>query len=873
MAGKTRIIALDMANDSPTEDVLTLTAEIAEQETLQAQGLEGEDVDPATRPGLAWLAPALALLAIAAWTGFFAWAHLADADLSSHPDVWTVLAADWATPVLLICVLWLLTMRNSRREAARFGNTARILSDESARLEARLVTVNRELSLAREFITAQSRDLETLGRLAAEKLSQNADRLQTLIQDNGLRVNTIAGVSEAALDNMEKLRNQLPVIASSAKDVANNIGNAGRTAQTQLDSLAEGFRQLQDSGETSEQRIEALRGTVDEAIAEFSRQSDLLEESFAARFTALAARGEEFRSQLETHEGEALASLRSRATSLAEELEQTRQMLDSQEEQSLTSLRARLSALRDESGTISRSLSENEARALESWREAVARLEDEISQKLALLEKTEAEAVQAARARLEALTAETAAIETGIAESSHNFAQEMEQRRDAALTHGEEAAARLAAQLAALDADLAERRAAHDRQSAELIAHGEAIMARLAEFERQAAQISVLGSEAEASLSASLQALAAKLMESREALSGTDREIAALTDSSVRLLELIRASTQHSNQELAETLSTNEGRLAAIEKSISTLQQAIGEANSQGHDLSSRLSASAGELQSAFREIGQLHDSLEKHGAVHADTLAALRQTLEELEQQSQDYAEKAKGELAEAIDLLVTSGREAIEGISQQGSETVSTLAGQLVSESSAAIEKAMRGTISETAGQVEAAVAHAAGVSREAATQLRNQLVKVSELVGNLEKRVAHARECAEDQVNNDFARRAALITESLNSNAIDIAKALSTEVTETAWAAYLRGERGIFTRRAVSLLENSEAKTVFQIYERDRDFHEHVSRYIHDFEAMLRQVLSTRDGHALGVTLLSSDMGKLYVVLAQSIERLRS
>ena len=37
-------------------------------------------------------------------------------------------------------------------------------------------------------------------------------------------------------------------------------------------------------------------------------------------------------------------------------------------------------------------------------------------------------------------------------------------------------------------------------------------------------------------------------------------------------------------------------------------------------------------------------------------------------------------------------------------------------------------------------------------------------------------------------------------------------------------------------------------------------------------LRTMLSTRDGHTIGVTLLSSDMGKLYVALAQAIERLR-
>jgi hypothetical protein len=48
--------------------------------------------------------------------------------------------------------------------------------------------------------------------------------------------------------------------------------------------------------------------------------------------------------------------------------------------------------------------------------------------------------------------------------------------------------------------------------------------------------------------------------------------------------------------------------------------------------------------------------------------------------------------------------------------------------------------------------------------------------------------------------------------------------------------------------------------------------VNRYIHDFESMLRSILAQRDGSPLGVTLLSSDMGKLYVALAQAIERLR-
>lgn len=39
------------------------------------------------------------------------------------------------------------------------------------------------------------------------------------------------------------------------------------------------------------------------------------------------------------------------------------------------------------------------------------------------------------------------------------------------------------------------------------------------------------------------------------------------------------------------------------------------------------------------------------------------------------------------------------------------------------------------------------------------------------------------------------------------------------------------------------------------------------------MLRSMLSTRDGHALSVTVLGSEMGKLYVALAQAIQRFRN
>ncbi|HEX4847788.1 MAG TPA: ATPase, partial [Novosphingobium sp.] len=289
--------------------------------------------------------------------------------------------------------------------------------------------------------------------------------------------------------------------------------------------------------------------------------------------------------------------------------------------------------------------------------------------------------------------------------------------------------------------------------------------------------------------------------------------------------------------------------------------------------LSGHVSEAAGGLTQALTQVEALSTILTAEGTRQAEQVDAMRASLESVRSESLGLAEQAQAELRKAIDELNASAKAAVSGIAELSAGSISKLAASLGEESGAAIEKAMRSKAAEVAGQLELAASHAAGVSREAAVQLRDQLAKVNELTAHLERRVAHARSKAEDQVDNDFARRVALITESLNSNAIDIARGLDTDVTDTAWAAYLKGDRGIFTRRAVKLLDSGEAKAVAQLYEQDRTFREHVSRYIHDFEAMLRQLLSTRDGHALGVTILSSDMGKLYVALAQAIERLRN
>jgi hypothetical protein len=159
----------------------------------------------------------------------------------------------------------------------------------------------------------------------------------------------------------------------------------------------------------------------------------------------------------------------------------------------------------------------------------------------------------------------------------------------------------------------------------------------------------------------------------------------------------------------------------------------------------------------------------------------------------------------------------------------------------------------------------------AKRASERLTRQILTIGESAAAVEDRIEASRK--EQEAKDGFSRRVALLIESLNSTAIDVTKILSNDVTDSAWAAYLKGDRGVFTRRAVRLLDQSDTREIMSHYDSDPEFRDQVNRYIHDFEAMLRRILADRDSSALGVTILSSDMGKLYVALAQAIERIRA
>lgn len=865
-----RVVGPDNAPETQADTALPVSEEPIE---LDEEYIEEWEDEVAAPRSTVWIAPFLACLAIACWTGFYGWAHQSEILSGGTPSQWSEWIIAWSIPVLLIVSLWMLAMRNSTREAARYGEVARSLSGESAALEQRLSVINRELSIARDFLGSQSRELESLGRAAGERLSTHADHLQNLIQDNGAQVDAIATVSTTALENMTRLRDDLPVIANSARDVTNNIGNAGRTAHNQIEELIAGFERLNEFGQATQREVASLKVSINATLADFEAQTAQIDAMARGRFDALRSTNDEFRTKLDTSEVEALSALRRRADALSGELAGTRTELEENEEAALVSLRARLLSLRDESKIIGQSVRDSEERAITAWSGQIEDIQSRLTEAVERIAALDEAALTASRAKLQELAEEAERVDTTMAERSAALHEQIELRRSQMTQDEKEAIENLSARLIGLDEAIKARREAQIEQSERMSAHGEAIADRLGEFERNLQSIMAQGADTEIVLGSGAQILAEKLGENRQRIDETTAAIAGLTEDTVRLLELIQASSNHSRDILPSAIEDASGRIAATEEKVRQIGILLGEASEKGAQLSDYVLGAKDNGSEALEKIEQYSAQITAANIAHLDEIEQLESSLAKLGAESSKLSDTARTELRDAISFLKQSTREAIGQIESGTAFNVREIAERIGEESSLAIDTALRGRTDTAIAELETAVAKASNAGRTAATNLRDQLAKVNELAGNLEARVNRARERAEEQVDHDFSRRVALITESLNSNSIDISKVLSNDVTDIAWASYLRGDRGIFTRRAVQLLDHTEARDIAKVYADDSEFAENVSRYIHDFEAMLRAMLSTRDGHALGVTLLSSDMGKLYVALAQAIERLRT
>lgn len=555
--------------------------------------------------------------------------------------------------------------------------------------------------------------------------------------------------------------------------------------------------------------------------------------------------------------------------------------------------------------------------------EAQARAAAEAMKEAGLSAHAQAGALESQLAALAARGREADEVTGGAAQRLGAHVARIESGADAAATRMNEAAAQMEA---AVDGSMAKAAEAVDQTRVGLEAQGQAMLAMVeqskAAFEEAGAETTKALAERLDAAGRKIEMLAGRLASqdaaSRTLLGGMSRQldeigaqIAHVGDSGDRQnarlsesMEALKANTAGLLQELA----LGEAQSSALSERATALGAALAEVTRQlrdemppamaGIEIQSERTAASAETvvgkmaametsaAAAAERVAATEASLERQREALDALLATLTEGAREAEEKmvalnaAVTEADGAAAQLIrdtgpELVDTLVRV-RDAANQAAAHAREAIAAVIPDsvvaLVDASRTGLAEALDEPVRERIAEIGTASHMALATAKAASERLTRQLLTIGETAAAIEERIADDRAAREEREASELSRRVALIIDALNSTAIDVSKILSNEVSDAAWAAYLKGDRGAFTRRAVRLLDSGEARDILVHYEEEPDFRDQVNRYIADFETMLRAVLASTGGNAVAITLLSSDMGKLYVALAQAIERLR-
>lgn len=350
-------------------------------------------------------------------------------------------------------------------------------------------------------------------------------------------------------------------------------------------------------------------------------------------------------------------------------------------------------------------------------------------------------------------------------------------------------------------------------------------------------------------------------------------EVQTLLTGSESLLIALNAVTRELDEGLPVAFARVEEQAGSARDLVAGLSAPLASSAEMAAILEQNLARTEGHAAQFNRDLTQMHD--ERSGAlaglqsVLGDAEAQLKALALETGQFTRNGGADVIATMAEVRDAAASAAGEARRLIET----AVTEASGALRERAAEALDAAMKSEIDAQLNAIEAAADRAVTAANGAADKLMRQLITIMDTSAQVERRIAEAETAINSTDRDTLAKQVVVLTDSLKSSAIDITKILSTEVSDAAWDAYLKGDRGVFSRRAIKLIDNSETKEILRRYQDDAGFQRHVNQYIHDFEAMLRALMGTRDGSAMSVILLSSDVGKLYVALAQAIDRLRT
>lgn len=717
------------------------------------------------------------------------------------------------------------------------------LTAQAHEAEAALRIAGSEARRHLETIEASLSQVASHGRDAGREAEAMATSMQTLIaqidQSSSETTKSIANraytLDAAVTGVLERSAQAFSSIGDTLTAQAKSVGQMVEGARTELDGFgSEGTRVIG-------QRLDVLLGAASQLKQQFHEQqlaSERLHDTMGAGIAAVEGRLLALRQSQEA----AAAALVNQADASALAFEGQLAVLGERQRASDAEQQERMA----------RSLEAMEAQLLglgERQRDAAARMQEVMTGAMAELEVR----LDGLKQRQQAMGAE---MEEGAGQMVAAVEARLEDLKSRQADVRQDLEAQIADGIAAVEARLGELRLRQQElgQSMQVDAVDgiRTVEERFAALDTRAGESQRATSELIERSLADIDKLGDSLANRHEVATSLERQIAGLIPSfdsfadraNARLPELASGLDDIGErgrglvQQLDALADRIEGQAALLRDSAAAFER--------DHEAVVGLSQTlAREFDTARSTVSDIHVATEK------TAIAAAARMVDNVMQVRQ-AVNATSGE----IDALLTS---VVAEAEQKLDEFASTKA-----------EAAFGAPIRLQIAALEDATVKAADAAGGASERLTARMVDLMRVIAETEARIDEVDTRMDMRARDTLVARSIRLVDSLNTASIDVARLLAVDVGDGAWAKYLKGDRSLFARTTVRLADKETARKIARHYTHDSEFEAEASRYLEQFEALIRRVLKDPDGEAFGLVLLSSDIGKLYVLIAQAIGR---
>jgi chromosome segregation ATPase len=354
-------------------------------------------------------------------------------------------------------------------------------------------------------------------------------------------------------------------------------------------------------------------------------------------------------------------------------------------------------------------------------------------------------------------------------------------------------------------------------------------------------------------VSSELVQLTQPLRDTQGAVQGLETTVGALKETALQTVDVLQDTIPQRTVAASQAAETLSGELKGLVHEIET-------AHDRAIALKEPIAESREAIEAASAAYANQRSALESASQTLIVELQKARTLIGEVEEQTRDTSLSAATRLVDAMARVrevatQTTGamREMLDGLLAEARESLSHAADD-------AMRRSFAEPIAARAREAETAAAAAAERTASSMAALANTLKLIEDRAADQVGKYEAAQQA-------DLLASATLLSDQLAQASVSISSALGRPMDDADWAQWRKGERTLFNRRALALLDKREARDIKALAAADPAFAQGARAYVGGFEALIRRFES--QSPALAAALLGSDQGRLAAALMEALD----